>query len=123
MRTDPPTIVRADPWSIEGREFPSAADPAEQAAFLVGYAILAPSTKNTQPWRFQVDGGEVGIWRDTSRWLRVADRDQRELHISLGCALENLLVAAEHFGLSHEVTYWPNGETWDLATRVRFAKG
>jgi hypothetical protein len=123
MRTDLPTIVRSDPWSIEGREFPASADLAEQATFLVGYAILAPSTKNTQPWRFQVNGGEVGIWRDTSRWLRVADRGQRELHLSLGCALENLLVAAEYFGRSHEVTLWPRGESYDLAAVVRFGPG
>jgi nitroreductase len=35
----------------------------------------------------------------------VADADQRELYISLGSALENLLLAAEHFGYSCRVTY------------------
>ena len=42
--------------------------------------------------------------------MKVADSDQRELHISVGCALENLLVAAEHFGYGHLVEYFPEGE-------------
>ena len=48
----------------------------------------------------------------------MADADQRELTISLGCALENLLVAAEHFGYGHATTYVPEGEESDLAAVV-----
>jgi nitroreductase len=38
----------------------------------------------------------------------VSDPDQRELHISLGCALENLIVAADHFGYACTVSYGPH---------------
>jgi hypothetical protein len=78
---------------------------------LLRYAILAPSSNNTQPWRFGVGESEIRVYADRSRWLKVADADQRELHVSLGCALENLLIAAEHFGYEHQVAYLPeNGE-------------
>ena len=40
----------------------------------------------------------------------MADPDRRELHISLGCALENFLIAAERFGFGHEVVYPAEGE-------------
>jgi hypothetical protein len=48
----------------------------------------------------------------------VADVDQRELHISIGCALENLLVAAEHFGLGYETDYLPDSDNPMLAATV-----
>jgi len=44
---------------------------------------------------------------DDKRWLKVCDDDQRELHISVGCCLENLLVAAGYFGLGNRVMYLP----------------
>jgi nitroreductase len=49
----------------------------------------------------------IEIYADESRWLKIADADKRELYISVGCALENLLVAAEHFGYKTEVDYFP----------------
>jgi nitroreductase len=82
----------------------------EKIAFLLRYAILAPSSHNSQPWWFSVVRNNVEIRPDLRRWLRVADPDHRELHISLGCALENFLIAAERFGFGHEVVYPVDGE-------------
>lgn len=115
--------VAADPWAITERDFPATAPLPEQLRFLLGYAILAPSTKNTQPWRFAVGEDTVRIYADRSRWQRVADADQRELYLSLGCALENLLVAAEHFGLGHDVRYVPPDEPDRPAVVVRLRPG
>jgi len=98
-----------DPWAVSADEFPDDASPETQFAFLVRYAVLAPSSHNTQPWRFSVDDGGVDVYADTERWLPVADADRRELFVSVGCALENLLVAAERFDFDHEVTYFPDG--------------
>jgi len=50
----------------------------------------------------------------------VADADQRELYISIGCALENLLIAAEHFGYGHQVTYFPEPAKEKLPVAVKF---
>jgi nitroreductase len=79
----------------------------DRLSFLIRYAILAPSSHNTQPWLFHVDEDEIWIYADHTRWLQVADPDQRELVISLGCALENLLIAAEYFGFGYEVRIPP----------------
>lgn len=75
---------------------------------LVRYATLAASGHNAQPWRFAIKEDAVEIHPDYSRRLPVVDPDDRELWISLGCALENLLVAARASGHAPEVTY-PNG--------------
>jgi nitroreductase len=83
-----------------------ADEPIEaRARYLLGYAVLAPSSHNSQPWAFAVDGDEVRVYADESRALSVADPDGRELDLSVGCAVENLVVAAERFGLGTKVAY------------------
>jgi len=62
------------------------------------------------------------IYADRSRWLRVADRDKRELYVSLGCALENLLIAIEHHGLGHEVAIPVEAEEGEPAAVVRLTE-
>jgi hypothetical protein len=84
--------------------------------FLLEYAVLAPSSHNSQPWDFSVQGDEVTVYVDDSRWLKVADADQREMYISTGCALENLLIAAEHFQQGYTVEYFPQGVEGAVAT-------
>jgi hypothetical protein len=72
---------------------------------IVRYASLAPSGHNTQPWKFYIGTNTINIKPDYSRKLPVVDPDDRELFISLGCALENLVIAAEHFGYTTKVIY------------------
>ena len=106
-------------WEVEPEVFPGDASLSEQFAFLLRYAHMAPSSHNTQPWMFEVGGDRISILRDRSRWLPVADSDQRELHISVGCALESLLVAAEHFGFRGEVHFFPQGSESDVAAELQ----
>lgn len=72
---------------------------------LVRYATLAASGHNTQPWSFAITENVIDIHPDFTRRLPAVDPDNRELWISLGCALENLLVAARAAGYAPEVTY------------------
>lgn len=72
---------------------------------LVRYATLAASGHNTQPWQFAIRPDAIEIHPDFTRRLPVVDPQDRELWISLGCALENLLVAAHATGYATEVTY------------------
>ena len=111
---------KTTPWKVGEADFPQESDSEEKLTHLLHYAILAPSSHNTQPWRFAVGEDEIRVYADESRWLRVADADQRELHISIGCALENLLVAAEHFGYGHRVACLPEAGEDDLIAVVTF---
>ena len=72
---------------------------------LVRYATLAANGHNTQPWKFAIKENVIEIHPDYPRRLPVVDPHDRELWISLGCALENLLVAARAAGYAPEVTY------------------
>ena len=61
---------------------------------LIRLATLAPNGHNTQPWRFQVVADRITILPDLTRRTPVVDPDDHHLFISLGCAAENLDIAA-----------------------------
>ncbi|GLQ50572.1 Acg family FMN-binding oxidoreductase [Dyella flava] len=61
---------------------------------LVRAAILAASPHNTQPWLFKVTDSAIDLYLDPKRYPGALDPYLREEHIGMGCALENLLLAA-----------------------------
>ena len=65
---------------------------------IIRCAVRAPSGHNTQPWRFKIDGDTINVTPDFGCALPVVDPDNREMYISLGCAMENMMVVAHHFG-------------------------
>jgi hypothetical protein len=109
---------QTDPWRVRESDFPERGTPREKLTFLVRYAILAPSSHDTQPRKFSIRDDEIRLFADKPRWLRVADADQRELHISLGCALVNLLVAAQHFGYAPRLMYSPDSTESDCIALI-----
>lgn len=76
----------------------SLASPREEVLHLIGWATLAPSTHNTQPWRFDVDGTNVCIRPDKNRRVPEADPDTRDLHMSLGALLRHIELVGERVG-------------------------
>lgn len=60
----------------------------------IRYATLAANSHNTQPWRFKVTDGGIEILPDMTRHLTAVDPDNHHLFVSLGCAAENLALAA-----------------------------
>lgn len=92
-----------------------------QLQALVQAATLAPSSHNTQPWLFRLEGQVIELLADRTRALPVNDPDDRELTISCGCALFNLRVAAAAAGLQAQVEPWPDAADTDLLARVRLA--
>lgn len=65
-----------------------------EARELVRLATLAPSSHNTQPWKFRVAAGRIDVLPDLARRCPVVDPDDAHLYKSLGCAVENLVHAA-----------------------------
>ena len=65
---------------------------------MIGYATKAPSGHNTQPWKFIISESSIEIHPDFGQALPVVDASNRELYISLGCAAENLIIAASESG-------------------------
>ena len=76
-------------------------------AELVRYATLAPSTYNSQCWRFRASRDSVTILPDPDRRSPAVDPDDHHLHVSLGCAAENIVQSAAAIGLGSFVEAGP----------------
>lgn len=87
--------------------------------FAIEQAVLAPSSHNTQPWRFGLDGDAIELYADRRRALPVVDPLGRELVLSCGAALLNLELAIAHVGREPEVILLPEPGDPDLLARVR----
>ena len=66
---------------------------------LVRFATLAANSHNSQPWTFTAATNKIIIAPDVTRRCPAVDPDDHHLFVSLGCAAENLVVAASAFGL------------------------
>ncbi|HEY2677695.1 MAG TPA: hypothetical protein VGI65_12060 [Steroidobacteraceae bacterium] len=81
-----------EPWTS------FSADAPRSALSVVHAAVLAANAHDTQPWKFHpgTDGIEIGA--DLERNLGGMDPFRREMHLSLGCALENAALMARSLG-------------------------
>jgi len=93
------------PWQMDKKLYPHDQPLKGKIKFLLQYAVLAPSTHNSQPWLFEIKGSSCLIYFDRSLRLLEADPKERDLYISLGCCLENLTLAAKYFGMFDKVEY------------------
>ena len=89
---------------------------------IIKYAAKAPSGHNTQPWKFKIRNDEIYILPDFSRALPVVDADNHALYISLGCALENLVIAANEFNFNTEVEFAGDSDRPHIAVRLTEAQ-
>lgn len=94
-----------EPW----KDWRNAANDGPLA--LVCAAILAASPHNTQPWLFKVSNSSpnssIDLHIDTKRNVGALDPFLREEHLGMGCALENLMLAAPASGYAATATLLP----------------
>lgn len=72
---------------------------------MLRFATLAPSGHNTQPWRFAVHANGTVLTPDLSRRTPIVDPDDHHLFVSLGCAAENFLLAAQANGRPGDLAF------------------
>jgi len=99
---------------------------AEPALTLADYRLLAaaggaaPSLHNSQPWRFRPTSNARGleVYVDPARAVPVTDPDGRARYISVGAALFNLRMAANHLGRRAVVRLLPDPAEPELAAVI-----
>ncbi|BBZ49072.1 NAD(P)H nitroreductase [Mycobacterium heidelbergense] len=74
----------------------------------VQLACRAPSLHNSQPWRWEAEGGVLRLFVDRDRTVPGADPSGREAIISCGAALDHLRVAMLAGGWLAEIERFPN---------------
>jgi len=84
---------------------------------LVRQATLAPSSHNTQCWKFSLGENAIDILPDLARRCPAVDPDDHHVFVSLGCASENLAQAA----LAHGFMAEPRFDAQRNAVRVTLA--
>jgi hypothetical protein len=70
---------------------------------IVRCGVMAPSGHNAQPWKFRIDDKKIYIYPDMERRTPIVDPYNREMYISLGCAIRNMMIGAEHYGYKTEL--------------------
>lgn len=70
----------------------------EKLLFLCRLGHLAPSSHNSQPWRFFIDANNsvIEIYLDKKFVLPISDVVGRQAIISIGCAVENMVIGASY---------------------------
>lgn len=93
--------IAYEPW----RNWRDAATATER---IVAAGILASNPHNSQPWIFRITDSTIDLFADPERQIGVIDPFLREMYIGLGCALENMILAAEAEGFSPTVELMPD---------------
>jgi molybdopterin/thiamine biosynthesis adenylyltransferase/nitroreductase len=110
-------------WGIDENDYPKSGDLEDKLRFLLNYAILAPSTHNTQPWQFRIKDNKIEVLADMSRALPVSDPTNREMYLTLGTVLTNIVVTGHHFGFQTQVNRLPDQSNKSLIATIQFDPG
>ncbi len=74
----------------------------EKLKLFVWFGHLAANSHNTQPWRFELftDSFSVKVYVDRSTILPESDVSGRQSVISVGCAVQNIIISSGAYGFS-----------------------
>jgi hypothetical protein len=103
-----------EPWA----KWRDAATPTER---IVAAGILASNPHNSQPWIFRITDSTIDLFADPERQIGVIDLFLREMYIGLGCAVENMVLAAEAEGFSPTLGLMPDSADQTHAAHLELA--
>ena len=109
-------------WDIDITSFPEDAGFGEQLRFLIGFGILAPSGHNSQPWEFIVTDDSIEVFFNQERSLSQSDPAGRQLLISIGCAIENIIIAGDYYGFEGVVHFHNDWHATRFIATISFRK-
>jgi nitroreductase len=111
--------ILLEPYVEAIDEFPITGTAAQKLRAAVQFAVRAPSSHNSQPWRFRLADDVLELRADRSRALPVIDPDDRELIISCGATLFHVGVVLRHYGSMPRIERLADVADPDLLARVR----
>lgn len=75
----------------------------------VGFGTLPSDSHNTPPWRFRPGVDAIDIPPDFAGRTPIVDPDDHPLYVPLGCAAENVVIAANANGRPGELSLAKDG--------------
>jgi nitroreductase len=94
--------------------------PDDVIRYLVTMGTWAPSADNCQPWKFEWDGKTLFLIKDPERTGYFYDVNQEATLLTFGAVIQNLRIAASHYGLDAVIDYLPNGVDDQLVATMQF---
>ncbi len=105
--------------ALEGWNGPSS-DQQDIRILVLSYAVLAANPHNKQPWLIRMKSNlAFDLYVDRERLLPETDPPARQIHIGQGTFLENLAIAATHYGYRAHITYFPQGMYSNTTVEVK----
>ncbi|MEK7630281.1 MAG: hypothetical protein AAB432_02795 [Patescibacteria group bacterium] len=89
---------------------------------IITAGVQAPSGGNSQPWRFEVRGETVSFFMIPERDHSVLNFHRRGTLLASGALLENISVAARHYGFEPIIDFFPNKNIENLVAHISFKK-
>lgn len=110
--------------NVDLAQFPPDGTAADALDLALRYAVLAPSSLNSQPWLFlRSDRHTVALFLDRERCRAAVDPQNREAIISCGAALGYIRLVLAALGTHADVTLLPEHAHPDLLARLRVSEG
>lgn len=82
-------------------------------------AVYAPSGSNSQPWKFNVSGNEISLLALPEKDHPILNYRNRGTWIAHGALIENIIIAASHYGYRCNVgPLFPDATNPNLVTRI-----
>ena len=77
----------------------------------LGYAILAPSERNMQPWKVDLDTADdlIRVYMDKQQVLPATDPFARQAFLAMGGFIESLVIAASQQQYRADIEWFPEG--------------
>lgn len=110
-------------WSLNARKYFDCSSNIERIQFLASLACLAPSSHNTQPWKFRCTDRALTIVPDGDRALSFSDRARRQMYISIGCCAGAFEWAAQAYRLRFRRQIAGNNNDFHVVFDVDFESG
>lgn len=107
-------------WDVNIDDFKKITYKEDKIKFLLNFAVLSPSSHNSQPWKFSIKNNSLSVYIDPLKKLKVGDKDNRLLFISMGCVIANITIAADYYGLLPIVRYLPDHDKECLVAIITF---
>jgi len=94
----------------------------EEISRILNDSVTAPSPDNFQPWRFVVEGNVINVYKVFEKVNRLLDYKEHVLILTNGMLLENISIAASHYGYKALVSDFPDPSSPDLVARIVLQK-
>jgi hypothetical protein len=90
---------------------------------ILNYVIWAPSGDNTQPWRFEINKNEIRVFIVPERDTSLYNYNQNASLVAIGGLIENIKIAAPHYGYVVSSNFFPEEITSNLVATILLKKG